>query len=218
VSDLLCAIHQPNFFPRLSTLAKLFTADIWVVLDDVQFARRDYQHRCRATGPDGTERWLTVPVHLPAGRATLIRDVIVADPGQASRRAGDIIRRDYQASPFWPDVCGRTEEDESLGDALVREMREETGLLTEPGRLLYVCDHLPGGGAHVVHITFEVRRIGGTLGAVTDGLDTRPICGVRFVPLADLPSLGFGERFAALAMSGFPGAGSYMGPKSSIGL
>jgi hypothetical protein len=46
VSDLLCAIHQPNFFPRLSTLAKLFTADIWVVLDDVQFARRDYQHRC----------------------------------------------------------------------------------------------------------------------------------------------------------------------------
>jgi hypothetical protein len=105
MSDLLCAIHQPNFFPRLSTLAKLFTADIWVVLDDVQFARRDYQHRCRVTGPDGTERWLTVPVHLPAGRSTLIRDVIVADPGRASRRAGDIIRRDYQASPYWPYVC-----------------------------------------------------------------------------------------------------------------
>ena len=42
----MCAIHQPNFFPRLSTLAKLFTADIWIILDDVQFARRDYQHRC----------------------------------------------------------------------------------------------------------------------------------------------------------------------------
>lgn len=110
MSDLLCAIHQPNFFPRLSTLAKLFTADIWVVLDDVQFARRDYQHRCRVTGPDGTERWLTVPVHLPAGRATSIRDVIVADPDQASRRAGDIIRRDYQASPYWPDVCGLVTE------------------------------------------------------------------------------------------------------------
>jgi hypothetical protein len=39
MGDLLCAIHQPNFFPRLSTLAKLFTADIWVILDDVQFAR-----------------------------------------------------------------------------------------------------------------------------------------------------------------------------------
>ncbi|MEV6297119.1 WbqC family protein [Streptomyces sp. NPDC051896] len=43
----MCGIHQPNLFPRLSTLAKLYTADQWIVLDDVQFARRDYQHRAR---------------------------------------------------------------------------------------------------------------------------------------------------------------------------
>ncbi|MFW6692959.1 WbqC family protein [Streptomyces sp. MAR4 CNX-425] len=43
----VCAIHQPNLFPRLSTLAKLYAADRWIVLDDVQFARRDYQHRAR---------------------------------------------------------------------------------------------------------------------------------------------------------------------------
>jgi ADP-ribose pyrophosphatase YjhB (NUDIX family) len=30
-------------------------------------------------------------------------------------------------------------------------MREETGLDVEPGRLLCVCDHLPGDGTHVVH-------------------------------------------------------------------
>jgi len=68
MSDLLCAIHQPNFFPRLSTLPKLFIADIWVVLDDVQFARRDYQHRCRIANSDGIERWLTIPIHLRCGR------------------------------------------------------------------------------------------------------------------------------------------------------
>jgi len=27
-SDAWCAIHQPNLFPRLLTLAKLWTADI----------------------------------------------------------------------------------------------------------------------------------------------------------------------------------------------
>jgi hypothetical protein len=61
--DRLCAIHQPNFFPRLSTLAKLFTADAWIILDDVQFARRDYQHRCRlAAAHDSTARqWLMLP-------------------------------------------------------------------------------------------------------------------------------------------------------------
>jgi hypothetical protein len=41
---------------------------------------------------------------------------------------------------------------------------------------------------------------------------------VEFVKLADLPTLGFTERFAELAMAGFPGAGSYMGSKASIGL
>lgn len=29
----LCAIHQPNFMPRLTTLAKLFVSDHWIVLD-----------------------------------------------------------------------------------------------------------------------------------------------------------------------------------------
>lgn len=46
MAGLLCAIHQPNFFLRLSTLAKVYTADIWIILDNVQFTRRDYQHRC----------------------------------------------------------------------------------------------------------------------------------------------------------------------------
>jgi ADP-ribose pyrophosphatase YjhB (NUDIX family) len=52
-------------------------------------------------------------------------------------------------------------------------MREETGLDVEPGRLLYICDRLPSGGTHVVHMTFEVRRIGGVLGAVTAGVDMK---------------------------------------------
>jgi hypothetical protein len=41
---------------------------------------------------------------------------------------------------------------------------------------------------------------------------------VEFVKLADLPSLGFTEKFGQLALAGFPGAGSYMGAKSNIGL
>ncbi|MEU6485676.1 WbqC family protein [Streptomyces sp. NPDC046887] len=66
----LCAIHQPNLFPRLSTLAKLYAADCWIVLDDVQFARRDYQHRARlAALRDPRQRqWLTLPTRLPSGR------------------------------------------------------------------------------------------------------------------------------------------------------
>jgi ADP-ribose pyrophosphatase YjhB (NUDIX family) len=129
-----------------------------------------------------------------------------------------LLNQDTDTGRSWSLPGGKVEEGETLATALVREMREETGLEVEPGRLLYVCDHLPGNGTHVVHLTFEARRVGGTIGEVTAGADTRPIRGVEFVKLADLPALGFSERFGELAMAGFPGAGSYMGPKASIGL
>ncbi|GAA0979134.1 WbqC family protein [Acrocarpospora macrocephala] len=105
-AGLLCAIHQPNFFPRLSTLAKLFTADVWVVLDDVQFTRRDYQHRCRLTAPGDTAgesagQWLTIPVHLPDGQSTRIRDVRIADPAHTRRRVTRLLQQYYRRSPHW---------------------------------------------------------------------------------------------------------------------
>ena len=83
MAGMLCAIHQPNFLPRLSTLAKLYAADIWIILDDVQFTRRDYQHRCYlAPVADACLPgcWLTLPVHLPGGRCD-------SDQGRSARRA-----------------------------------------------------------------------------------------------------------------------------------
>ncbi|MFD4769906.1 WbqC family protein [Streptomyces niveus] len=91
----LCAIHQPNLFPRLTTLAKLFAADYWIVLDDVQFTRRDYQHRARLGALEEPDRrqWLTVPTHLPHGRRTLIRDALIDDPGRARRSTAGMLRQ-----------------------------------------------------------------------------------------------------------------------------
>lgn len=126
-----------------------------------------------------------------------------------------LLDQDAGAGRPWSLPGGKLEDGETLAGALVREMKEETGLDVEPGRLLYVCDHLPAG---VVHMTFEARRTGGTVGDIAAGADTTPIRGVEFVPLDRLPELGFSDRFTGLAIAGFPGAGSYMGPKSAIGL
>ncbi|MFI1226006.1 MULTISPECIES: WbqC family protein [unclassified Streptomyces] len=53
----------------MNTLAKLFAADTWIVLEDVQFTRRDYQHRARLADLDepARQRWLIIPTRLPAG-------------------------------------------------------------------------------------------------------------------------------------------------------
>jgi hypothetical protein len=52
----------------------------------------------------------------------------------------------------------------------------------------------------------------------TAGPDTRPIRGVEFARLADLHAFGFSARFAQLAADRFPGADTYIRPKSAIGL
>lgn len=101
-----CAIHQPNLFPRLSTLAKLFTADVRIVLDDVQFARRDYQHRARLGALSDPDRWqwLSLGAHLPDGRATLITDVVIADPLRSRRRLDLLTEQYYRHSSHWDSV------------------------------------------------------------------------------------------------------------------
>lgn len=74
---MIVAIHQPNLFPRIKVLQKLALADIWIVLDDVQFARREYQNRTLLVPNHSGSKphWFTLPVTLPFGRSTPINQV-----------------------------------------------------------------------------------------------------------------------------------------------
>ncbi len=126
-----------------------------------------------------------------------------------------LLNQDTEGLRTWSLPGGKVEDGESLAQALMREMREEIGAIVDVGRLLYVCDVID---SHVIHITFEARLVGGTVGLIAQGMDSRPIRGVKFVPLSDLPALGFSDRFVDLCRRGFPGAGSYQGAKSAIGL
>ncbi|MFC6159316.1 WbqC family protein [Kribbella jiaozuonensis] len=102
----LCAIHQPNLFPRLSTLAKLFAADIWIALDDVQFARRDYQHRARLGSRDdpSAQQWMSLPVGAPNGRDSLIRDIRVLERDRSVRRILGMTRQHHGRGRHWPEI------------------------------------------------------------------------------------------------------------------
>jgi hypothetical protein len=58
---MIVAIHQPHFIPWLGYLHRMAQADLFIVLDHVQFERRNYQNRSQIR-IDGEARWLTVPV------------------------------------------------------------------------------------------------------------------------------------------------------------
>ncbi|MFE0674511.1 WbqC family protein [Streptomyces sp. NPDC058867] len=135
----MCAIHQPNLFPRLSTLAKLYAADRWIVLDDVQFARRDYQHRARLADLDepARQQWLTLPTHLPQGRSTLISQARLVDPQRSRRTVHLLVRQYYGRSPHWKavsDVLDAVLDTIDTSDRLADVAKESTvALLTVLG-------------------------------------------------------------------------------------
>lgn len=59
-------IHQPNYLPGLTYFHKIATADVFIVLDDVQYSKNNWTNRNRVKAPQGPA-WLTVPV-LTKGR------------------------------------------------------------------------------------------------------------------------------------------------------
>jgi hypothetical protein len=61
------AIHQPNYAPWAGYFAKMASADVFVVLDDVQMPiGRSYVSRVQVAGRDGV-LWLSVPVRRVVG-------------------------------------------------------------------------------------------------------------------------------------------------------
>jgi hypothetical protein len=64
---VLFAAHQPHYLPWLRYLAKVAAADVFVLLDDVQYAKNGWQNRTRIKGPEGPVL-LTIPVHARLGQ------------------------------------------------------------------------------------------------------------------------------------------------------
>jgi len=89
---MIVAIHQPTFLPWLGYLHRMMQADLFIVLDHVQFERRNYQNRARIRLDDHAH-WLTVPV-LQQSQQERIIDKRIDNPGAEETRwwGADMIR------------------------------------------------------------------------------------------------------------------------------
>jgi mutator protein MutT len=127
-----------------------------------------------------------------------------------------LLKQETDTKRKWSLPGGKVEVGELLEKALIREMKEETGLDVDIGDLLYVCDNIMLD-KHVLHITFLCTEKDGKLGA-TEGLDTRKIESVEYVEISKLVEMGFSEKFVSLVKDNFSNRGKYMGAKVNIGL
>jgi hypothetical protein len=58
---MILAAHQPSYLPWLGYLDKMARADVFVVMDDLQYEAQNFQNRNRVKLADGPA-WLTVPL------------------------------------------------------------------------------------------------------------------------------------------------------------
>ena len=102
----------------------------------------------------------------------------------------------------WSIPGGVLEVGELVREAAVREAREETGLIVEPGELLGVYDRVLRDAAQRVHyhyvlIDFLCRRVGGELHAAGDAAE------VRWFSREELPGLKLAEDTLDVIRKGF---------------
>jgi hypothetical protein len=91
------AIHQPHYLPWLGYFAKWAAADLFIMLDVVQYEKNGWQNRNRVKTRDGA-RWLTVPVHARLG--TSISDVEVDGSQPWPARHLRTIEQAYAPAPW----------------------------------------------------------------------------------------------------------------------
>lgn len=103
-------IHQPDFLPYIGFFHRLLNADLFVVLDTVQFlsGSKSWHNRDKIKTRDG-EAWLTVPTQK-APQKTPINRILISDDSTWQYRHLNLITHNYKATPFFKEVFPYIEE------------------------------------------------------------------------------------------------------------
>src|SRR3972149_12075161 len=76
---MIVSIHQPNYLPYLGFFDKMVRADIFIIYNDAQFNKEDFQHRNKIRIYHGW-KWLTVPVEkklMPINKIMIRNEITI---------------------------------------------------------------------------------------------------------------------------------------------
>jgi len=95
---MIVAVHQPQYMPWLGYFDKIDRADVFVLLDNVQFKKNEWQNRNRIKSPQGPQ-WLTIPVRYKFPQ--LINEVEINHQERWQHKQQQALLSNYRKAPFW---------------------------------------------------------------------------------------------------------------------
>jgi hypothetical protein len=130
------AIHQPHYLPWLGLVHRMAEADLFIVLDHVQFERGNYQNRTQVR-VNGVPHWLTVPVVQRSQKERIVEKEIDWSRDWATVHY-ETLRRAYTAAGYFNAYAGplkriyarRWTRLVELNDAMLAFVRDAYGIAT----------------------------------------------------------------------------------------
>lgn len=95
---MIIAVHQPQYLPWLGYFDKIDRADVFVLLDNVQFKKNEWQNRNRIKTAQGPQ-WVTVPVLYRFPQ--LICEVGINTKERWQHKQRQTILSNYRKAPYW---------------------------------------------------------------------------------------------------------------------
>ncbi len=116
---MIVSVHQPQYLPWLGYFDKIDRADAFVLLDNVQFKKNEWQNRNKIKTAQGW-MWLTVPVLYRFPQ--LINEVGVNNADRWQHKQRQALLSNYRKSPSWKMLEGFFEETFSRPWTLLSEL------------------------------------------------------------------------------------------------
>jgi len=109
---VILAAHQPSYLPWLGYLDKVAKADVFVVMDDLQYEAQNFQNRNRLKLNQGAG-WITVPLERGA-QSDRICDKRINNGGSAKehwqRKTWLTLKTHYGKAPFFARYADELED------------------------------------------------------------------------------------------------------------
>jgi len=95
---MIVSVHQPQYLPWLGYFDKIDRADVFVLLDNVQFKKNEWQNRNKIKTAQGWQ-WLTVPVMYKYPQ--LINEVMINNRVSWQHQQRQAILSNYKKAPYY---------------------------------------------------------------------------------------------------------------------